>query len=592
MLKIWLPLNKDLRNQGLRQTFPDGGGELVNDSRFGKVWHTSPTNSIDTYLPAAEWDTNTGSIGFGCWAKFNLAEIQAVSAYSYTSSYSRMECSIVGPSYYGGYGINILTNNIYTDGKVTSATINAYLRCSSTIISAAIANVVFDEWHHYYTQFDFDKKAVYTYFDGQFAHSGANINLPQTAFTRNFSVNLGACYGGNANGRCLPFYVHDVRLYDGLLTEENIKELASGKIFEVNGRFHFDKNTNLLDYSNIRGHGSTFELLTDTFEGGAVYRNTVTSPNTGNNAGFAMLQPITPDGLSSATKISISFYKKLVSVYGKNLGGYVRVVKSDATEATYSWSYNNPSWANDSSSIGKWEYITSTVTIPTGCTQIKYVYVYTDRATGGVCDYSKIQLELNDRPTQYCIGNRPETAFSFDGCHTMIGSSGVTQSGNTLYFNGSAGMLYDGIRISGGTMSIWINTQKKSTQFMYADSVSHMGMTVYSASSNNSLIIPWIGPSPGKKKFSSSRMNWSAWNHIIITFNSACEPVSCYINGGAADQSGTDYWSGTNTAASIGMRANGTSKYTGYIGNIKIFAKEFSSTEMIDLYNKEKVNYQ
>ena len=592
MISIWLPCTKDIRNQGLTYSTPEGSYGVVVDKTRGKVLHTTSAGSIDTKIMSSDgWDISSGSCGFGAWLKFNLNEMRYASAYTYTSSSNVIHNVVLGWGSYGGFSLDFTSNNIYSDGSFKSATLQPHIRFNATCSTGSKA-IVFDEWHHWYVQYIKNRNALEFYYDGEFSSSASTASVPISALTKNFMVNNSSVWGGNPPSRYLPYYVSDIRVYNKELPKDEIKNIASGKIFEVNSKMHFDKNVNLLDYSNIRGHGSSFEMTSETFEGMPVYRNSVTNPNAGNNAGFSIIQPITPSGLGSASKISISFYKKLVSLYGKNLGGYVRVVKSDATEASYSWSYNKPNWANDAQSIGKWEYITSTVTIPTGCTQIKYMYVYTDRATGGACDFSKIQLELNGQPTQYCLGSRPETAFSLDGVNTIIGSSGVTQSGNTLYFNGTAGMLYDGVRISGGTMSIWINTQKKSTQFMYADSVSHMGMTVYSAASNNSLIIPWIGPSPGRKKFSSSHINWSSWNHIVVTFNSACEPVSCFINGLESEQNGTDYWSGTNTDASIGMRANGSLKYTGYIGNVKIFAKEFSSDEIVELYNKERVKYQ
>ena len=176
----------------------------------------------------------------------------------------------------------------------------------------------------------------------------------------------------------------------------------------VDGYRNLEGTINLLDYSNLKGHGSSWELQSSTFDGNPIYRNTVTSPNVGNNAGFSIKNSIYESRLATATKITISFYKKLNAVYGKNLGGYIRVVKSDDTEGAYTWSYNKANWANDENSIGIWDYITATVTIPSGCKYIKLCYVYTDNATGGNCDFANIQLELKDHATPYVNGTRLE----------------------------------------------------------------------------------------------------------------------------------------------------------------------------------------
>jgi hypothetical protein len=119
-----------------------------------------------------------------------------------------------------------------------------------------------------------------------------------------------------------------------------------------------------------------------------------------------------------------------------------------------------------------------------------------------------------------------------------------------------------------------------------------MGVTIYSASSSNSVIIPWIGPSPGKKRFASTLVQWGNWNHIVVTFNASCEPIACYINGALAEQSGTDYWSGANMGAAIGKRPNNSLPYLGYIGNLKIFKKEFTQDDIVALYNKEKTKFE
>ena len=184
----------------------------------------------------------------------------------------------------------------------------------------------------------------------------------------------------------------------------------------INGSINVENTTNLLDYSNLAGHGSSWVLQDNTFDGTPIYRNVVTTPNTGNNAGFRIISPINNSGLSTATKVTLSFYKKLNTVYGVNLGGYLRVVKSDDTEGTYSWSYNKVNWANDANSIGIWDFIKATVTIPTGCKQIKYMYVYVDRATGGSCDFAKIQLELKDHVTPYVNGTRSGNFISIYDC--------------------------------------------------------------------------------------------------------------------------------------------------------------------------------
>lgn len=207
----------------------------------------------------------------------------------------------------------------------------------------------------------------------------------------------------------------------------------------VDGSRNLEPTTNLLNYSNLQGHGSSWTLQSTTFHGNEIYKNVVTSPSRSNNAGFSIRSQITNSALSTATKITLSFYKKLNTVYGKNLGGYLRVIKSDDTEAVYSWTYNKSNWANDENSIGIWQYITSTVTIPTGCKAIKHCYVYTDNATSGDCDFSCIQLELKDHATPYVNGTRTSSnnVIMYDSSgycnHGTIAGTLTTNSNSPRY---------------------------------------------------------------------------------------------------------------------------------------------------------------
>lgn len=600
MLSVWLPGNKDIRNQGLTYSEPEGSFSIVEDNPFGMVMHTTSAGNVNTKVLSTEgWDLSTGSCGFGAWLKFNLAEMRFSSAYTYTSSYNCIHNVVLGFNSYGGISLDLTSNNIYNDGAFNSATLQAHLRYNTTASSAA-KTIEFDKWHHWYVQYSKERGKLELYYDGTLASSANTSSVPVSALTKEFMINNGTVWGGNPPGKYLSYYVSDARVYNNELTADEIKRIVSHKMFDIGKTFYYEEKTNLLDYSNIRGHGSSFELTSEIFDGSAVYRNTVTSPNTGNNAGFAIRQPITATGLSSATKISISFYKKLVSVYGKNLGGYIRVVKSDATEASYSWSYNKPSWANDSQSIGEWEYITSTVTIPTGCTQIKYVYVYTDKATGGVCDYSKIQLELNATPTQYCLGHRDEILFDANGTNGIQYSSGVVKSGSTLYFDGTNSYIQtselDFMKMvdSAYTFSFWVNSQEatssRSVYFGGGNQGNGWTFNLERFASSNKFRI-----------YNNQAPDWTVdgcvitantWIHIVATRSG--NTVTVYKNGvSVGTKTGfTNHTSFDRTYYIGSDYRSGDTRFKGYIGDFKIYANPFTADDVLRLYNKEKLRYQ
>lgn len=578
MLKIWLPFNEDFRNIGLLNlqgipittatTIVDGGKfkclQAGNGSQVtnGVTIGTNLVSELGRKFSASIWVKPNGThvhyngtfISSGNWNTPN-------GRWTFGVSQDNTKVDVFGPNY------------------------NTYIDCTVPV----------GQWTHLVSTFDDGIGKVYKNgeFVGQRDFSTAVFSSDTTSFCVGRETYANGYFSFNGN-------IADLRIYNDVLTEDKVRELSKAKLFEIKKDFHYEPNTNLLDYSNIRGHGSSFELTSEIFNGSAVYRNTVTSPNAGNNAGFAIRQPITAAGLSSATKISISFYKKLVSVYGKNLGGYIRVVKSDATEASYSWSYNKPSWANDSQSIGEWEYITSTVTIPTGCTQIKYVYVYTDKATGGVCDYSKIQLELNATPTQYCLGHRDEILFDANGTNGIQYSSGVVKSGSTLYFDGTNSYIQtselDFMKIvdSAYTFSFWVNSQEAaSSRSVYFGGGNQGNGWTFNlerfASSNKFRIYNNQAPD---WTVDGCVITTNTWIHIVITRSG--NTVTVYKNGvSVGTKTGfTNHTSFDRTYYIGSDYRSGDTRFKGYIGNFKIYANPFTADDVLKLYNKEKTRYQ
>ena len=397
-LQIWLPLNKEeIVNQGLADITITNNGATYNSN--GKIGGCYKVNGAQLLIPSASYmEMKSGKqFSFACWAK------------GATSSGWFIACS--------GWEIQFQTGhiNVYPGGASGNRDSN---------FSGATA---VDQWRH--IAFTWDGSNLILYVDGN-AQNTSTFNV-----SYNISSNIKFCYQGER-------YLNDIRIYDHCLSPKEVKELSKGLIlhYPLNDEYS-EGTTNILSYSNLQGHGSSWTLQTETFRGTPIYKNVVTSPNSGNNAGFSFRSSIAPSGLNTATKVTLSFYKRLNTVYGRNLGGYLRVIKSDSSAATYGWSYNKSNWANDSNSIGKWEYITATVTIPSGCTSISHFYVYTDQASGGDCDFAQIQLEFKDHATPYTDGTRTGVVYDSSGYKNngiVIGT--LTLSNNAPRYDKGIGM--------------------------------------------------------------------------------------------------------------------------------------------------------
>lgn len=275
MLSIWMPCTKDIRNQGLVYSQPTGNYEVVNDNQRGKVVHTTSATAIDTLIKSTEgWDMSTGSCGFGAWLKFNLNEMKFASAYTYTSSVSGIRNVVLGYNSYGGFSFDFSSNNIYTSGEFTSASIQPHFRFGGVYVQTTGKNVVFDEWHHWYLQYVKERNSIEFYYDGVFFSSASTTSVTISTLAKNFKVNDNTVWGGNGAGKYLPYYVSDVRVYNHRLSADEIKEIYKRKLLDIRGDSIVNSRSSL---SDIGGTGIVIEETGVTKSGSTLYFNGTSS---------------------------------------------------------------------------------------------------------------------------------------------------------------------------------------------------------------------------------------------------------------------------------------------------------------------------
>ena len=70
-LKVWLPLNGDLSNQGLSNiSFINGGATISNNGKIGQCYHFAKANS--QYIKSVfSLDMTSSSWSICCWVKFD-----------------------------------------------------------------------------------------------------------------------------------------------------------------------------------------------------------------------------------------------------------------------------------------------------------------------------------------------------------------------------------------------------------------------------------------------------------------------------------------------------------------------------------------
>ena len=262
-LRVWLPLNGDLRNQGLNEVTPTGTAFSSNDNgKIGKCIKTTNTGAID--LGYSGGQINNGSISFGGWFKFNKDEINTIvspDVYTYTSTYTTASGNLIGNHSYGGIGLIWQTNNIYADKSFNTMKVFGALRSTKNGSRSTNGfNIPFDTWIHLFVVFNKNTKILQLWENGSLKYSNSMVDFDD-ATARNLYINYNATFGGNTHSCNIPFLVNDVRIYDHALSLKEIKEISKGLIvhYPLNG-IEIKNGTNLV--TGITKGGQT-TLLTD-----------------------------------------------------------------------------------------------------------------------------------------------------------------------------------------------------------------------------------------------------------------------------------------------------------------------------------------
>lgn len=243
-LRVWLPLNGDLNNQGLDSadvSITSAQGNIVDNGKIGKCFKTTTTGDIS--LNNSSKIINTGDMSFGGWFKFNKAEIQtALEAKTYTSSATTATGSLIGNSNYGGFGLIWNSNNMYSSSKVLSS-INIFtnIRTSTSSKSTSSFAIDFDVWTHIFVTFNKVTNVLSLYKNGAL-YSSTTLAEFSDCVDRNICINYKGISGGKGPSASIPFYVNDVRLYDSCLSTKEVKELSKGLVchYKLDDRYISD----------------------------------------------------------------------------------------------------------------------------------------------------------------------------------------------------------------------------------------------------------------------------------------------------------------------------------------------------------------
>lgn len=591
-LKVWLPLNGDLKNLGASGTEIISNGVTVDiNGKIGSCYSFSPDNSSYLRLNTAPFNNNTTEFSFTCWFKPNTSHIGCL--FSNRSSTTSAGISLW---YY---------NSVF------------YFDAGDRWSSVSNANATIGAWNHLAFTWKLNgKKRIYV---------NGNIVGEENAITALTSATIGTAFIGAAQttanhdtvpgGSYFNGYLNDVRIYDHCLSAAEVHEIAMGLI----AHYKLDDanpNPNLLPdsdapsltkvYGNYNrywegssgtNYTNTFEPIEDPPAPGLQYmvRHTRTS-----EANFHSM--VWYSGGTIALTIGNTY---TMSCYAKVVSGTDLRICFEIGSGTYA--NTNVTITNDNEwHQYSWTFTPTSDTAPNGATRI---YCGGLRSVGTVllCGY---KLEEGNTATPWIpyeseplhkVLYHTQIEDSSGYNHFATTSSILTATSNTPRY--SAAMTFNGTNY-GDIHDVIFGSDHLASELTWAgwikrefnDNVTgrriYYGIIDVFLYTDNNLRFRWVH---SNIDYSYSTTNtWepgiiiphNSWTHIALTFKDG--DLKIYINGeymGHSDRTGNGQYIRTHISHYLGASSDTTNQWIGDISDIRIYTTALLDNDIKLLYN-------
>ncbi|MCK9476352.1 MAG: LamG domain-containing protein [Candidatus Muirbacterium halophilum] len=246
------PLNgdtDDYSSNGFNAT--NSGAIIDNNGKIGKCYSFDGAQ-MTTTIPFSSYDPALTNSTMSCWLYIkNLTNF--IPTIPFTTTGKKATENIIGYSSYGGLAISLE----YTEAGLLSL----YFSYRSSISSTGVVynNVLTEKWYHLAGVIEND--IIKFYINGILIGT-SNISTIKNVWTdtRNFSISLPRVWGGNGPAINFPTKINDVRLYNTVISEKEIKELAKAKILHYNFNDFQEptQNYDILTNSNYVGQSNSY----------------------------------------------------------------------------------------------------------------------------------------------------------------------------------------------------------------------------------------------------------------------------------------------------------------------------------------------
>ena len=542
-LLVWLPMTKDLSDQGLGGcTITNSGATLDNNGKLGKCYNfdgtddrilvsglNQPKNITVAFWMKRNATTNTRQFMFTAWNGITLELTTTNYVHCYT---------------YGGGGV-----------------------CDSTMTVTADSG-----WVHVAYSFE-DKVGGKLYINGVLNRTTASTGSIEWSTTSGYIGNFNTYYNGKMN---------DFRIYDHVLSPREIEILSRGLVAHYPLNNNGGGQPNLYDFESVASKWAV-EGLTLTNATDDVYGNVlkITSPS---SVSSQRIYRTVSNVWKADTKFTVSFLAKAsktaVVKMSRSLANYAPDVTVGTTWKRYS------------------TVITCSTTVEGGTLSIQ-----TSTASADIY-LTQIKLELGDKATVYCPGvgdshyiplgynsttEYDVSGYGYNGTKTqaMSYTSDTARYSVATIFDGSL----DSIKIPSLFKMLGSNgaAPYSIAVWTYKDSIGSKGyQTILGGGSGFELEARnGSGTDPQYVLWNWGKVaasyEFGKWTHVVFTKQD--NVVKLYVNGVLANEGTSstsvpdnDYWIGSWNSSSA-------QNFEGRMSDFRIYATALSATQVAELYN-------
>lgn len=580
-LQIWLPLTKDLRNLGIKDSSVTATGATYN-STSGKLGGCYSFNGSAYLMGTQNFITNnTNDWTFACWMKLNAT----------TTGQTLFSCrSEVSP-----YGITIFYYG-------SSWLIDDGVRWQFTPSVTIAANT----WYHVCVV---RKKGVgkYLYINGSLDSSTTTTTTPTAVNTTSYAI--GMCHNSatTAQGNPLNGYLNDVRFYNHALSVAEIKELAKGlvvhyKLDTPSSINNLVRNVSYSVYNNYASAGFTATLTNTgrTYNSCKIYRLTYTP-----GSDTTKLNDVKTDLGNHGIRVpGITFLantKYCFWILCKPISHPDTVVGGTASNIMGWTEIPMTKYNDDWFIVGQCRKGNVTADKADSI----YTSFKTPSAEAGVpitidfCCPHLVEGYDNILPEYDYIGTDPgivdSSGYSNHGTRTgdiSVSTSTPRYEYSTMFDGSTAYIEAPGLPLETKTISVWVKTSwviPSSGAYKHIMHDKQSGLSLAWGAANGNFIT-YVGSAAGGTgsciDIRTTSYSANQWNHIVVV-KTGDTTRDVYVNGVKATPSANNWWGGDQNTLNIGCRHQSGSYrdfFDGRIADFRAYVTALSADDIKRLY--------